>query len=133
MKLDTHKLAWIAGFFDGEGHITSKRGKRKKVSDGRLVYSSVLFEVSQKDPELLYKIKDILNVGEVYGPYYNGEKPHYRYVISKFEHVQYAVAVLWDYLGNIKKKQAKIALTNYVNEPRLKPGRKSRKERYIHD
>lgn len=124
--MNTHELAWAAGFFDGEGHIRANRGLRKS-DPQRRVYSGVFLEVAQKDPTLLHRLKTALGVGYVLGPYRNNKNGHhfsYRFMAGSFEQVQQAVASMWQWLGPIKKKQCSEALTNYLNEPRLKSGRK---------
>jgi len=54
--------AYIAGFFDGEGCVTWSRGDRV-----RLI-------ITQKDPDVLVKIQQLLGYGRVVGrkPAYNG-------------------------------------------------------------
>lgn len=95
---DRESLAWAAGLFDGEGHTGSGRG-------------CGFIEVSQSGekgvPEVLTRFKDVFGFGKIDGPYYHSRKvPIYRYRLGSFEHVQAVIAMMWPWLGSVKRAQA---------------------------
>ena len=112
------QLAWAAGFIDGEGSFyvqktaSAKRPKRPR---------RPRFEVGQIDPYVLYRLQGILPFGaKVLGPYENKSypnskaKPVYIYSVSGFEDVQALLALVWEWLGPIKREQAKSVLYSGV-------------------
>ena len=128
--IDTHELAWAAGFFDGEGHIRYKRGDRHNERT-RYTWKNILLEVAQKDRRSLDRLQKALGCGKVYGPYRNGaigsNKEHYayRFCLCGFYDIKAAIDAIWPWLGEIKREQASIAINGWINEPRLRLGRKS--------
>jgi hypothetical protein len=94
--MDREKLAWAAGFCDGEGSFNTSR-------------MNILFSISQVDTRCLEKFKDAVGgIGYIRGPYQGAgnRQPHYIYSTSKFEHVQAIIAMLWHWLGPVKRAQA---------------------------
>ena len=93
-------LAWLAGFYDGEGSTTCSRKGQPR------------FDIAQNHIEVLEKAKSILGIGEIYwiidkkGP----RDGCYHYSIGSYAGVQYAIAMIWDWLGDIKREQAKNVL-----------------------
>ncbi len=71
-----HDLKWAAGFFEGEGHVkTDKRHNSRALA----------ITIAQVHREPLDKMKEIFQVGKVYGPYgpYSSTRqPHYQYTIT---------------------------------------------------
>lgn len=107
--LDREQLAWAAGFVDGEGSFyTSSQANRPL---------RPRFEIGQVNPALLKRLKKVLGFGaKVNGPYDNKKHPDakaspvYVYSISGYEEVQALFALLWTWLGPVKRQQAKSAL-----------------------
>jgi hypothetical protein len=94
-------LAWVAGFFDGEGYAGITKQK---------AYRHPRVSVSQKRPEPLLKIKRIMGFGTINGPYLGGpnrDRISYRYQVSSFEHAQAFGALIWTWLGSAKRNQFK--------------------------
>jgi len=93
-------LAWAAGLFDGEGSTSiARRGVR--------------LAVKQHEPTVLLKFQDAVGLGTVYGPYaIKGREGFFEwsFVVTRFEHVQAVVAMLWPWLGPVKRYQARVAL-----------------------
>jgi hypothetical protein len=77
------ELAWVAGIFEGEGHVHAERGHAERIRVG----------VASSDRDVLDRIVAFTGVGKVYGPYVErkGHKPMYRYWCS---HPVNAVALL---------------------------------------
>lgn len=95
------KLAWAAGYFDGEGHtgLTHKRRSTR----------TVMIQIGSTDLEPLERFKDAVGgVGSINGPYERdnpAHQPYWQYACSSFEGVQHIMAVLWKYLSEPKRSQ----------------------------
>ena len=93
------QLAWAAGFYDGEGCMSLTTATSYKVS------------IVQVDPAVLLKFQAaVLGLGTLQGPYKTasmGEnhKPRWQFVATGAS-AQAVVAMLWEFLGDVKKEQA---------------------------
>ena len=123
VALDTHELAWAAGFFDGEGTISFKpNGKGNK---GRPD-----IQIAQSEVYPLERFKLAVGVGKVYGPYgpYTTQsKPYWLYDAGLPANVQLVIERMWKYLSPTKRGQIERALilTKEANSrPYLKTGPK---------
>lgn len=107
-SLDTHELAWAAGFFDGEGSICcSFRAGRAEIS----------FSVSQSDRRPIDRFHKVIKVGSVRGPYaqrYVNGKPYYIYSVSTHSRIQAVVAMLWRWLSEPKREQVTRAIQSIL-------------------
>ena len=103
--MDTHELAWVAGFVDGEGHF----GNHSK--------GSISFELCQSVPAegLLQRMMDAVGMGVVQGPYQRSErhKPMYKFRINKYESVKSFYQMIQPWLGETKRKQAESAIARF--------------------
>ncbi len=106
------ELAWVAGFFDGEGYVGAGgcQGKRTlEMSIGQATTASV--------PPTLTRVRLALGVGSIHGPRIPrnpwSKLPQYVWSVKAFEDVQFAVALLWTWLGPVKRAQAREALLRY--------------------
>lgn len=123
--MDREKLAWAAGFFDGEGHIgLVKTGARNL---------HLHIQVVQTEDGPLERLAETLGVGKIYGPYYarkavGNRRPYRQFHVNTFEKVQYAICLMWPWLSCPKREKAKRAFLTYRNylATRLKPGRKGK-------
>lgn len=89
------EIAWAAGFFDGEATTSySPTAKATRI------------QISQKDPELLYRFAAAVGFGVVRGPYRNGKGFVYQYRLSNRPDVQAVIHKLWPFLGTAKREQA---------------------------
>ncbi len=99
-------LAWAAGFFDGEGCFNTH--KRAKADSHKYVAT-----LGQVDRRALDRFHQIVQLGKIYGPFgpysnqFTNAKPHYRLDIYGFEQVQALLALMWTWLGPVKREQAK--------------------------
>jgi hypothetical protein len=103
---DTHELAWAAGFYDGEGCLTSC--ERKDRDDPGFVRLKLSVKQVRREPLERFKAA-VLGLGRVSGPYNHssvGGRPILVFEAHKFEHIQAIVALLWKYLSEPKKEQA---------------------------
>jgi hypothetical protein len=108
----TADLAWVSGFFDGEGYIGAggTAGRRTiEMSIGQASIGAV--------PDTLTRVALGLGVGRLRGPRMLANPwsklPQYVWCANSFEDVQFAVAVLWRWLGPVKRAQARDALLRY--------------------
>ena len=109
--------AWAAGFFDGEGHY--RASLHRYPGPPLRSYMSLRARVSQKDPEVLLRFRDIMGVGKIYQ---QGNGLYY-YQVTKRSEVQRVVNILWPYLGSVKRQQIIQAQEQY------REFEKSRKEK----
>lgn len=103
-------LAWAAGVVDGEGHI------------GRNAKSNTLYiditQAGSEVPELLTRVRDAVGFGDVRGPFgpysIKTRQPIWRYNCSRFELVQAFIALVWPWLGAVKRQQATVAMAGFM-------------------
>jgi hypothetical protein len=99
------ELAWAAGFWQGEGSIGFAKDRR----DGSRM---LRMNAAQKDIRPLERFRAaLLGIGVITLP---RKRSGVRYwTAQNFEHVQVAVAMLWQFLSPPKKEQAFKALQAY--------------------
>jgi hypothetical protein len=106
VQLDTHELAWAAGFFDGEGYIGSVGfNKGVRISVGQ----SCDLDTPNDCPSILRRFNEATGNFGTFRRLSN-QKPHihrnsFSYEVARFEHVQFICAALWRYLSPAKKAQ----------------------------
>lgn len=93
------ELAWIAGFFDGEGSSYIGWGWPKK--DGTRS-PHVYISAAQKHKAPLERIQRTLGKGSVTGPNRRGM---FTWQLQSSKDVPEVMNLLWPYLGEIKKEQ----------------------------
>ena len=107
------ELAWAAGFFDGEG-CTMIRRDRRLGDPTRAPTVNVGIAVNQVDRRVLDRLLAALGTGTIRGPYKTpGGKDQWRYAADGFARVVAVVAILWPWLGEIKRDQARRVLLEY--------------------
>ena len=118
--LNTHELAWAAGFFDGEG--SAGAGREKNRTPTRVGSVKIWVGIAQVgDPSVLIRFQRAIGgFGAIRGPYQRRgiRQPVYHYAIARFEFTQHLTAVLWRYLSNVKRQQLKTALLAWRCAPR---------------
>lgn len=103
--VDTHELAWAAGFFDGEGNVS--------VSTRKKTFPQIVFQIAQTDRRPLDRFARAVGNGVVRGPYHHKDKAHQPYFVLTlhgFERVKLAVDRIWPWLSTPKREQARCAL-----------------------
>ena len=75
---DPHWIEWFVGFTEGDGSFARDSGTKR-----------VSFVITQKDPQVLYKIKKTLGFGKVY---LHGDGYH-RYVVSHKQNLFYLINI----------------------------------------
>jgi len=107
------KLAWAAGFFDGEGNVHYGVRRTARGTAQRTIGATV----AQSGRERLDHLADVLGVGRVGGPYQaknERSQPYHQWAVSRFELVQYVGAAMWPWLGSVKQQQFDHAITSWI-------------------
>lgn len=89
------QIAYVAGFFDGEGHVSFPKANKWQV---RLTFT-------QKDLHQLEVVQEIIQAGKIYGPY-NG---CYRLVVNRREDIQRVAELLLPWCV-LKRPKLELAL-----------------------
>lgn len=98
------ELAWAAGLFEGDGSVTITGWD-----------SPTLFVDQSGDPEVLHRFAEALGLGVVHGPYPGAtanRQPRWQFRVSGFEATQAVAAMLWPWLGRVKKLQVRRVLVD---------------------
>jgi hypothetical protein len=107
-KLDTHELAWAAGFFDGEGTSSVS------IKDHLGINPVLRITISQKNKDNLKRFKKaILNQGLIGLRNNTAWGSVWVYQSQTFRETQAIIALLWKYLGQEKKDQYIKAVEKY--------------------
>jgi hypothetical protein len=105
---------YLVGLVDGEGCFCVSFNKHK---NNRLLEVRLLFEIElrEDDKEILEKVKETLNCGNIY--YLNYErykkwKPHYKYKVSNLKDISEKVIPFFQNI--LFKQRKKLVLQNFV-------------------
>lgn len=114
-------IDYLAGFFDGEGCVHFSLCKSNRSSLGIRVRVGVT--IAQKNPEILYAIRDFLGLGAIYE-----DKGYYRFVINSVKQTRAFINLIIDkvYLKREELLLAKQALDLLPN-----PGVKRNSEQIL--
>lgn len=108
--------AWAAGLYDGEGSTNVRIGARSW---------AISMGVQQNDREVLDRFNIAIDgQGNVYGPYAKrSERRHAFYQLQVYGliRVQHSLAVIWPWLGTVKREQAREAIALYESRPSRAP------------
>jgi hypothetical protein len=109
--MDSHELAWAAGFFDGEGWSSCVNNTGKN--------PSLVIGVNQVCYRTLSRFADAVEIGNTFGPYQPGNpnaKPQYAWKATGYKAVV-ILDKLWPYLGETKREQATKAKAQWEARP----------------
>lgn len=113
--MDRTDLAWAAGFWDGEGsaYLVGKRQRRRKQPHARINQSSLTGV-----PDVLTRFQRIVGLGRVQGPdLREGREPLYRWETGNQRGVRRIAALLWPWLGKVKRKQLDAVVPTTAAKP----------------
>lgn len=106
LRIDREQLAWAAGFFDGEGSTFAKSDR------DRPGYHQLGIAVPQAGttvPTVLLRFQDaMLGMGRIDAPATMGGR--YVWRARGFVDAQQTVILLWPYIGQVKRRQAAVAM-----------------------
>jgi hypothetical protein len=105
MERKREDLAWVAGFFDGEGCISAVA--RKGRAAGRC---SLRVSACQVDPELLHRLRSIVGFGNI-SCAASRRNPISVWRTGSFEEAHAFIAMVWHWLSAKRKKEATRALS----------------------
>ena len=107
------ELAWAAGFFDGEGCTTGRRSYPR--------ISITQAGPLAQPPEVLDRFRRAVGgIGHISGPELDDSgrhKPRWVYFLHGGVQVSAVIALLWPFLGAVKRAQADRVLTAYCAQP----------------
>ena len=118
--MDTHELAWAAGFIDGEGSFFWNSHKRPAGHPG---YGMPRFTVAQCDEQPILRLEGLF-------PFLRRRlqprrQAHYRdqWILgcNGHEHVQQLLASLWPYLSDFKRDAALVILARVREQSKALP------------
>lgn len=118
-SLDTHEVAWAAGFFDGEGCSYNQTG-----------YLSASASVTQTDREVLARFqRAVLGLGSIGAKpkTHAHNKPLFAWRVQNWRDMQAVIALLWRFLSEPKRAQAKRVLARYHSRELKHPWRNGNK------
>ena len=90
---DRNFAEWFLGFVEGDGSFVVRTIQQKNQ-----IISKPVFEITQKDPKLMYHIRKNLGYGRVISFVRKSDQIYWRYSVYKKQHLQ-AIACLFN--GNI--------------------------------
>jgi hypothetical protein len=143
---ESMSLDYIAGFFDGEGSVHFAINRNNETASGFRI--AVYVTISQKNPEILFKIRDFLGFGVIhkdrncYRLQISGLFPCYRFislmqdrVYVKREQIIFAKQALQLYPGpgRIWRKEDFLKLLNIISISRKLIGRPKSNKYNIND
>lgn len=118
VKIDRERLAWAAGLFEGEGTVIAIAGAHDRAYP---VLSVAQSGTAAYPPSVLVRFREVMgDMGYVVGPFIDPtgvRKPKWNYRASGFEIVQTIVALMWAWLGDVKREQAAAAFAAYHSLP----------------
>ena len=92
--IESH-LAWAAGFWDGEGHVSARRAT---ATGGRQIKA----QITQKDRRVLDTFTTVTGLGKIYPKRAYG---WYSWNLARRKEVRQLAAMLWPWLGEMKREQ----------------------------
>lgn len=106
-------IAWCAGFFDGEGHVSYKRSYPSKTSNR--VSPMIMCSVPQAvdNLEVLEFFQTTVGMGKIKGPYNTPGRDQYRLIFSVKE-IEPLFVILKPYLKSEKTGDFQRALLGYL-------------------
>lgn len=116
------ELAWAGGFFDGEGSTCLDKHRTHEGFFAPVIYVPQAAEIGIA-PELL-RFHDAIGVGNVSGvrrpkpP----NKPYRRLRVYTLQKVQLALHLLWPFIGDVKRAQARHVMEVMHSQPDLARG-----------
>jgi hypothetical protein len=102
-EIDTHELAWAAGLFDGEGHVSTK-------SNGGPRNRRISANVGQKDRRVLDRFQAAVGVGKIYQRRSDGL---FYWDTAAKDRVHRVMWMLWLWLSPVKREQFERACERY--------------------
>lgn len=105
--LQAVELAWAAGFFDGEGCITTTT---------QPAGTYLQLRISQTDHRPLDRFSQVVGIGNVTGPYdvKEGHQQTFYWSASGLQNTHQVLSLLWPYLSEPKREQTQRVLAKWA-------------------
>jgi hypothetical protein len=112
-------LTWFIGFFEAEGYCNTRTQTFNQEKHSDLMIhpknlskpARVTFEITQKDPKVIYKIRKTLGFGKVYKLTKPDGTIYFRYFTSKKEHILRLITL---FNGNLVLKKRQIQFEKLI-------------------
>jgi hypothetical protein len=117
------ELAWAGGFFDGEGSTLLQKHRTHAGYFAPGLYVPQSSEVGIA-PELLRLKSALGDIGNISGvrPGKGNWKPHRRWRVCRLAAVQLGLHLLWPFIGEVKRSQARLVMEVIHSQPSLPRG-----------
>ena len=135
-SVNREDLAWAAGIHCGEGSVTALKSIKSngKIWQGvTLKITQACYDGTEDCPEMLIRLQRIFGFGHNYKNCRarGNRRPTWTWETGRFEYVQAAIALMWNWLTPEKKNQAerrlKEALASVPANKRRRSGPKKDK------
>jgi len=112
---------WLAGFFDGEGCVSSRTPKNNH-------YPTITTHIGQKKPAVLYHIKRIVGIGRVR----KTNQGVYRFEVWGKENTTFFIKLILPF-SLVKRKQLELALQLFslIGPPNTRVTKENKKKRIV--
>lgn len=102
------EIAWAAGYFDGEGHVSAAVTPKRR--------GLVVVVANSHYPGLYRFQRAVLGLGAIY-PARGTNVPTWQWRVSSLENVQAVMAMLWPFLGEEKRMKFAETMARYLGRP----------------
>lgn len=100
---EKENIAWASGLYEGEGTCYVLRQGDRNLHHVKL-------RLKMTNPEPVFQFKEVLGVGNIYGPYpIRGRKPIWEFHTAAAKDVEIAINKLYPFLSQERKNQIEIA------------------------
>jgi hypothetical protein len=117
------ELAWAGGYFDGEGSTYLEKHRTHANYCVPRLYVPQSSEVGIA-PELIRLKSALVDIGTISGvrPGKRNWKPHRRWRVCRLAAVQLGLHLLWPFIGEVKRSQARLVMQVIHAQPDLPRG-----------
>ncbi len=108
-EVQREELAWAGGLFEGEGSISVNKQKRETTQHYVTIYTTL----AMTDLDVLERFQRTMGIGNIigpHGPYGISKKVRYSWSVSGHQQAQYVIALLWPWLAERRREQARASL-----------------------
>ena len=127
-KVNREDLAWAAGIHCGEGSVVALKNSHSPTWRGvMLKITQACYDGTDNCPEMIRRLQRIFGFGNGYKNCRarGNRRPTWTWETGRFEHVQAAVAMMWEWLTPEKKDQAERRLKEALSSVSLAKRRRS--------
>ncbi len=105
-------LCWFIGFFEADGYLSNQKENLETIHSAFIVNKKTIgFEINQKDPQLMHKIRTILGFGVVYEIKKSDGSIYSRYYTNKKENL---LRLIYLFNGNLILTKKRIQFESFL-------------------